>query len=410
MPGNPIALRLELLATQWATFTSNDQARLLRWLCLPDEVPMVETFLLRESEADGCVTPDVFARFDDAFVHPATHGYTLRKTFLAALEEAGLAATFTPPAARDGDDIGALVALLHAYLEHLEDVEHVVAVLTPEVVKDARAYQAWLQRLVHACPERVRVVVIEDAVAPWCEALAKTEPTRVQSVPCKLTMQSAFEAIAANADDGSPGARFRELFVRLGGKAKEGDLASAALLAGTATDLALTMQCPHLAAGVQMLLAGVHASADKPLEALSCYAEVERLGQATCAIGDSAAPPALAPELGGDVAKVYEEAASLSRALQEPLAELDGLRLASFCHEQQGRRDDAWRCGLAGLEVGAAMNEETLRGSTLGYLGDAMLRQTHAATHSAFRGAIQQHMEKLLGPSWRERLREAAAP
>jgi hypothetical protein len=431
MPSHPIARRLEVLAAQWANFTSNPEARLLRWQCLPDEVPVVETFVAREADSDACFTPDVFLRFDDAFEHATAHGHVLRKTLLAALDEAR-------PALDEGelepstghDDVGAFAALLLAYFEHLAEVDHVVAFLSPDEVKDTSAYQAWLQRLAHACPEQVRVVVLEDAAAPFCEVLAKSEPTRIETISCNLGMQGAFEAMASNANDGSPGANFRELLVRIGGRAKEGDVASASSLARAATDLALTMQCPHLAAGVQMLLASVHASVQQPIEALTCYAEVDRLGQATHAIGDHDQASA-ASELRGDVAKVYGlrlrrdarlgqgavligqqawrhagtvyvEAASLSKALQEPLAELDGLRLASFCHEQQGKREDAWQCGMAGLEVGAGMDEETRRGSTLGYLGESMLRMTHSSSHSAYREAIGKHMEKLLGPAWRE--------
>jgi hypothetical protein len=470
-PPNPIALRLEMLEAQWAGFASDDGARLLRWLCLPDETSMVEAFVFRENEPDACVTADLFIRFDDAFEHPSGHGYALCKTFLAAYDEArpalekeGLDASFVPPALPERDDIGAFVKLLDAYFQHQAgEVERVVAFLHPDAVSDSGAYQQWLQRLTHACPAHVRVLVIDDAVGPALEALANVEPVRVTTTPCNLDMQGALEAMASDESDGSPGAKFREMFVQLAGMTKQGNLEGAAPLAQVATAFAVTMQCPHLAAGVQLLLASMYVNAQAPHDALRCYTEVDRLGEATYAIGESTPNEAAAPaedveqkadadsegedeqpepepaqgatELRGDVAKVYGlrlrrdarfgqgavlisqhawelgakvylEAAALSKQLKEPLGELDGMRLASLCYEQQGKREEAWQCGMKGLEVGGAMDEETRRSSTLGYLGESMLRMTEASSHRAYREPIRKHMDELLGPDWRERLQK----
>jgi hypothetical protein len=61
-----------------------------------------------------------------------------------------------------------------------------------------------------------------------------------------------------------------------------------------------------------------------------------------------------------------------------------------------------WQCRPDEVPVGAGRAEETRRGSTLGYLGESMLRMTHSSSHSAYREAVRKHMEKLIGPGWLE--------
>ncbi|MFM2416424.1 MAG: hypothetical protein RL385_1147 [Pseudomonadota bacterium] len=448
---HPIALRFDMLHLQWQEFVAEEGARLLRWQCTADEAPVVRAFVARESEPAACVTRDFFVRFAAPFSEPRAHGFALCQAFLKAyaevrpsLTDEGLPADFSPPAFPRDDDVGAFVALLEGFFAHQAGgVDHLVAFFEPDSMRDVGAYQLWLQRLLHRAPPSVRIVVIDERDAPLLDALCAREPALICSVPAALDMQAALEQTARAADAGDAGGKFRQLFVALGGRAKAGDVEGAVPLAQQATALALSMGCPHLAAGIHMLLAGLYSAKGKAHEALQCYGEVDALGKHTIALGEA---PALAEkaapaaqELQGAQAvryglllrrnarfgqggvligerayesgsKVYLESAKLSESLEDPRGVLDGLRLASFCYEQQGKVDEAFQCGMRGLKVGAAMDEDTRRSSTLPYLGASLLRMAERARFAHYQRPLATQFEHLLGADWQRALVHAPAP
>jgi hypothetical protein len=443
-----IARRLDLLFDHWCEFAQNPDVRLLRWLAATDEVSMVEAFVARESEPDACETPDLFLRFDDAFDNPAAHGYRLRQSLIGAYDEArpalgegGLDTSFVAPHAdRADDDIGALLCALAAYHAHQAgQVALLVAFLSPATVSDPPAYQLWLQRLILRAPAHVRFVMVDSSAREQAGELAAAQSELVMSVPCELNMGGACEELLRGAGSDSPGDRFRQLFAALGNAAKAGDLAAALPLSQSATRLGTAMGCPHLAAVVQTLLAGIYSGAGDYLQAIRCYSQVELLADETYAHGERGAPaPEGARELEGKVAmayglrlkrdarfgqgtcliaerawehgsKVFLDGAGLSRRLQDARGELDALRLASLCFEQHGALQHAWQCGMKGLEIGGGMDGETRRTSSLPYLGESMLRLSRAVEFSAYREPVERQLERLLERGWRKSLEKGVS-
>jgi hypothetical protein len=456
---NPITRRLDLLHDQWSEFAQNPKTRLLRWLAAADEGAMVEAFVAQESEPEACETPDLFLRFEDGFENPAAHGYLLRDSFIRAYDEVrpfdagapegarrplgenGVDTSFVAPSAdRSDDDIRALLRVLVAYHAHHEgQVAQLVAFLSPRVVADPAAYQLWLQRLMLQTPAQVRFIVVDSLERQQLGELAAAQPELVMSVPCDLNMSGTSEELLQGVGSDSPGDRFRQLFAAIGSAAKKGELAVVLPLAQSATQLATGMGCPHLAAVVQTLLAGTYSGAGDYLQAIRCYSQVELLADETYAHGQRNAPaPEGARELEGQVAmayglrlkrdarfgqgacliaqrawehasKVFLDGAALSRDLQDARGELDALRLASLCFEQHGALQHAWQCGMKGLEVGAGMDAETRRTSSLPYLGESMLRLSRALEFSAYREPVERHLESLLEPGWRKSLEQGVS-
>jgi hypothetical protein len=445
---NPMERRLDVLHDQWSEFAQNARAGLLRWLAASDEVAVVEAFVTKESDPDACETPDLFLRFDDAFANPAAHGYALRESVLRACDEARavlrddrLDASFVAPASdRSDDDIRALLRVLAAYhAHHAGQVALLVAFLCPAAVTDLEAYQLWLQRLVLQTPAQLRFIVVDAPERQQLRELAAAQPERVMSLPCDLNVSGASEELAQNAGSATPGARFRQLFVALGSAAKKGDVAAALPLCQRATELATTMGCPHLAAVVQTLLAGMHSAAGDYLQAIRCYAQVVCLADETYAHGQQNAPaPEGASELEGEVAiayglrlkrdarfgqgacliaqraweqgaKVFLDGAVQSRALDDTRGELDALRLANLCFERCGALQQAWQCGMKGLEVGAAMDAQTRRTSSLAFLGESMLRLSRSSELSSYHGPLARQLDGLLGSGWRAALAESGS-
>jgi hypothetical protein len=337
-----------------------------------------------------------------------------------------------PHAAPSDDDIGALLRVMLAFHAHQEGkAALVVLFLSPTKVRDPKAYQMWLQRFAHRAPSEVRIAVVDAAGAPALAELARVEPERVVCTPCALDMPQALEDISRDAGLDTPGGQLRHLLVKLGEAAKRVDLPSALGLAAAASQITTAMQWPHLGAVVQVMLAAVHLGAGNSLEALTCYAEVDRLGLETYARGESGekAPEGTA-ELEGDVAKahglrlrrdarfgqgsvliamgaweqaaaVYLETAPFCEAIGDARGQLDSFRLACLSYENAGRPHEAWQCGMKGLEVGGAVDDLTRRTSTLAFLGEGMLRLTKHSAYAAHAQAIDRHLQKLLGPDWR---------
>jgi hypothetical protein len=313
-----------------------------------------------------------------------------------------------------------------------------VAFMNPSAVSDYGAYQHWLQRAMRQASSNVRLVLADSVDAPALAELARAE-SKLVSTPCELDMSEATEELSLAAGLDTPGAQFRHLFVQLGNAAKAGDLVTAVSLAQLATQLAEGVQWPHLAAVAQTLLAGMYAGLGQQLEAIRCYAEVDRLGIATIARGESGqAAPEGAAELQGEVARaygmrlrrdarfgqgaclisqgswdhaarVYLDAAPLSHELGDARGELDCLRLASLCFEQQGKKQEAWQCGMRGLEVAGSMDDETCKTSTLPYLGESLLRLASTPEYAIYRDPLETQLGQLLGKDWRSQLQKGAA-
>lgn len=438
---NPIEARLDLLHDQWTEFAQNPEPRLLRWLCKPDEVGMVDTFVAAESDPQACNTPDLFLRFDDPFLHEEAHGYVLRESFIKAYEEArpalekeGLPADFVAPHAQSGDDdVHALLRTLNAYHVHQGgQVVLLACYLTPAGVRDLRAYQLWLQRLIHASPAHLRFALVDTLDAPRFAELATTEPTLTVSTPADLSMSKAAEQISSEAGGlDTPGGRFRQLFVMLGSAAKELDLVQALPLALAATNLAKDQGWFHLAGIIQIMLASIHAGTGDQLSALRCYTEAEQDGIRVYEHGESgAAPPSGATEVEGDTAKmyglrlrrdarfgqgasliatgawgtaakVYLDAAPIAHALGDARGEFDAFRLAATCFARDDKPHEAWHSGMKGFEVAGRMDEETRKSSTLPYLGQDMLRLTSHADYAPYRPSIERSLEQMLGKDFR---------
>lgn len=87
--------------------------------------------------------------------------------------------------------------------------------------------------------------------------------------------------------------------------------------------------------------------------------------------------------------------------LQDTRMLLECWRMAAYCHELTSAADASWRCGVEGLKVAQRMDDETRRSSTLGYLGEGMMRLTRTWKYREHGEALSQQMEKFLGKHWR---------
>ncbi len=440
---NPIERRVDILHDQWTEFAENPDARLLAWQAHADETALIDAFYAKEIDEQATETPDVFLCLRTAFAHPSAHGYALRQELIdqyeaakPGLERDGLDNSWQCPFAKGNDtDLHSLVRALVSFREHQGDDVGLLAVwLDADEVNDPQSYLLWLQRLIHETPAEIRFFVVAGRTDDAFVQLHAAEPVLVVAQPCDLDMPSALQELAQQAGTDTPGGQFRQLLVKLGTLLGQGDLGGALPLAQAAGMIATAQGWPHLAALVQMTLATGYTALARHLDAVQCYAEAERLGAESeqaltsndqkeqddqegsrpyatrirlqARFGQGAA--LIAHGAWAHAAQAYQQALPLAEALADLRAQLDCLRLASLCQERSGQLKHAWDLGMRGFSLGATMDDETRKSSTLPYLCEQLERLTAHADYAAHRAPLLQHCEQLLGPDWRPSSKGAA--
>jgi hypothetical protein len=302
-----------------------------------------------------------------------------------------------------------------------------VLVLRPDAVSFPDAYQTWLQHFALEAPENLRVMLLDDAKQPGYAALASKDPLRVQTCEPKLDMPAALVEISeAGGNLDTPGGKFRHLFVKLGNALQAGDLVTALPLGDAAVGIATAQRWFHLTVPVQFALGAALSGAGRHQDALVRYGAAESAaiqGETECPEEARGVCPQLRlhARLGrGSVlvaanawrlaAQLYEETAPLAAAQKNARVTLDCHRLASFCHEQNGTLDEAFRVGLLGMQVARDMDKETLKTSTFPYLGVGLMRLTESGSRRGLGPRIESEIITIAGTrDWRPK-QDAPAP
>jgi hypothetical protein len=422
---NPITRRVSILQDQWAGFTQNPAARLLRWQIDDDELAMIEAFFAMEADADAAESSDLLLVADVPFVDPDRHGVDLRKWLCASYEaekkelaEAGVKTGWVCPTIRSGQtDIQVWIeALTSFHKAHGGEAEEIVGIwLRPPSVIDITTYIPWLQRLIHAAPLSVRFIVTDEHFRDELNTLARHEPQRMHNALANLDMPAALEEIASDPSiPPGPGADFRLLFARVGKAAKKGNHAEAEALGAQAVTLAQGQGWHLLACAAQCLLASVSLQAQNSIEGAKRFFAAEESAKKGEAAGlpeaktmrlQSRMAGASALLSAGDfrsAGKVYQSCVPLAKAAVNPRSELDAWRLTSYCHEQNKEWQPAWDTGLEGFKVAKGMDVETRKTSTVRFLCELLLRLTNQTSLSSNKSPIEKHIVALLGPNWRK--------
>jgi tetratricopeptide (TPR) repeat protein len=417
----PIAARIDRLQDQWTVFVRDADARVLRWVVDDDEVPFVDGFFIRESHPEASKTPDLFWTSEAPFRDPMRHGLDLRDELCAsyegargALAEAGIHAGWTAPPMRPNvTDIEVWLETLGSFRKAHPGTEILGLCLRPAAAANAARYTDWLQRLAHAAPSELRFIVLDPSKAPLLEPLARVDSKRVRTQRAALDVPAALAELSAEAGNlETPGGQFRHLYVRLSGAAKEGDLALAEALGAKA----LAISEPHkwfpLSCAVHFLLGSLSMGMGRHTDAFDRFMRADEGAARADAHGDaqgkklrvqarlSAGSALVAAQDYANAARVFTEAVPLAKDAEDPRAELDGWRLASYCHAQTGDAGKTWEAGQAALAVGRSMDPETRKTSTLKHLGESLVHWAGERHKPDVESAVRRELDALLGPEW----------
>lgn len=411
----PIVRRLEVLSDLYGEFAANPDARVLRWLLQADEARMVEAFIAMEQDEQAGQHGDLLMTFTTPFENPHGHGYLLRGELVKAyregkeaIEASGTDANWEPPTVKHEEpDIPFLLRTCESFRDHYSFPGNLVLVLRPDSVRDPEAYQLWIHRLATAAPNNVRVMVLDLAPQPGYGELAGFDDKLVVTQEPALDMPAALEEVSrAGGNLDTPGGQYRHLFVQMGNALGEGELERALSLGEAALAIAVAQGWFHMLVPIHMALGTGLSAAGRHSEAMARYEAAEL----AAAKGETDGPEEVKPvcpqmrlqaRLGRGTAliaagawslaaKLFEETAPLAEEQKNDRAVLDCYRLASFCWEQEGKLDEAWRLGLLGFDKARTLDRETLETSTFPYLGLGLMR----LTESGPRRGLKQRMEE----------------
>lgn len=410
---------VEKLRSQINAFAANAQERLLIWLTTANDTQLVDAMLAAENNPRAAQVPDLFVRVFAPFGNSASYATAVTQELLEqystswdALPESGRPSKFEPTPST-------LHTTCAAFLAHHENVfEHLVLVLTPSEIEDDAEFAEWLaQAAVQAGPmPRLRFLVLMprgegEATAQRVVELAQG---RARAEALELNMPAALETLSRQAGGlGSPGGRFRHLFVQLTNAVGVGELAQAERLAGSALAITQAQGWPSLEVAVHFALGGGALAAGRPQDALPRYqaaldsaraAVKAGAGEGTALELRAQLAVASAQLRSGDyvaAAATYEQAAPLATAQSDLRMQLECWRMASFCHESAGSPQSAWEHAQRALRVGHSMDTDTRATSTLPYLGEALERLSRENLSGLTPDQVVKRMEGLLGKEWR---------
>jgi hypothetical protein len=418
---NPIAARIDRLQDQWTLFVRDADARVLRWVLDEDELPLVEGFFIRESHPDASKTPDLFWTSGAPFRDAGHHGADLRQELCAtyesaraALAEAGVQPMWAPaPVRREASDVDVWLEALGSFRGAHPGVEVLAVCLRPTESGSAAAYLSWLGELARAAPRELRFVLLDTSEARAFEPLAAAEPKRVRTQRAHLDVPGALEEVSAAAGNlDEPGGQFRHLYVQMSAAAKGGDLGTAEALGARALAISEAQQWFSLSCAVHFLQGSFLLRAGRHVDAVRRFFLADAAGARADDRGDlqgkrlrvqarlSAGSALLAAEDFPRSALVFTEAAPFAVAAQDPRAELDCWRLASYAHARVGDADKTWKAGRAALEVGRAMDDETRKTSTLKNLGQSLAFWAKEQGLPEVESTVERELEAMLGPGW----------
>ncbi|CAM2005239.1 ATP-binding protein [Acanthopleuribacter pedis] len=420
---NPIIDRIDKLREAWWRFCDDEEKRLLVWCLHPEDLSIRDTFLSVEMEEQG-ETAELFVRIEAAF-EVDHHGFSIVDHLLEAyaaakvtLAELGLPDAWAPPPPTPGQhDIERLVAVCtHFMATYGEAMEHLVLVLDPAEIADEAAWQDWLSAAASAAfPESVRLLTTEVGKNKRWHRLHEQPPAAMLIEDPQLDGETAAADLAAAADDGSPGGRFRRAFIEIGAAGKERDQAEAEHAANRALSISRAEKWPAMSVVAHIALSSVqiscndHEAAVRTCEAASAEAQdaaaakVEGGDQLVLQTGMSLGSAYIGVGRYAPAAATYEETIAAAVSVGNSFLELECRRLACFCYETADDPEPAWHIGLSGLAQAQTLSDEERRNSYLPYLGAGLLRiaERHQYTQPSPK-EIRATLCDLVGPEWEE--------
>lgn len=415
---SPFCAILSNLRSGWNAFSVEGAGRLLVWVLGGDEASLVEAMLVAESDARAAEVPDLFVQIRTPFGSPKEYSAAVRQEFLTQYVDSWEALPESERPPRFSESAGSLQATCAAFLTHHQQVfEHLVLVFHPSEVSDDEAFALWLgQTAKGAAPTpRLRFLVLlpRGKGEPLAASIVKAAEGYARAETPDLNVPELLETLSRQAGNlGSPGGRFRHLFVQLSSAIGAGDLAQAERLGSAALAITKAQCWPSLGVAVNFALGGGYLAAGRLPEALAEYQAAQSSAEHAAQAGETGAgglvlrsqlAVAATQVRSGDylsAAATYEKSAPIAEQEADLRMQLECHRMASFCHESAGTAPLAWTAAQRALAVAQQMDPAMRSTSTLPYLGEALARLSRENLPGLTPSLLSEQLRQLLGNSF----------
>ncbi|MDG9670645.1 hypothetical protein ONV78_23100 [Hahella sp. CR1] len=427
---NPIEKEMEKLDAQWETFVESGRP-ILRWNIDPDANQLMAGFLKMREQFDE-TSGEFFVALHSEFSSLDRFGFDLSDELNREIA-AGVAASaededdenpedaFTwrapdPKKALSGHD--ALYKSCHQILEAFADYfSTLVIAIWPHEVKDLKAWRRWLQLACEIHRDyklwggNLKWIIIDNAQRPAFAKLAQDYPTQIFSQTPPLNLREAMNKIMEEADDGSPGAAFRQCFVDMNYAVQNNDIPALRSRSERALTIAGEQAWFDMQCSVLLLRASGYLNAKQAEKALQDYQQAQQ-----CALqGIEAERPGcdkllfqahiseasayLSEKRYEEAAKSYRRSADIAEAQEDAMMCMESWRLQCYCLERLKLKGYAWESALRGLKAAGLIDPEQRQYTTLPYLGETLLRVAPTREDKDY---VHEAMAALLGEGWRE--------
>ena len=441
---NPISRRIKILVDHWYNFSDLPDKRLCVWSLNADEHQIFQRFFELE-ETDLGQTLDLFMRFDTPFQDARLHTEQLIDNLNAQLtaheahfgEEATIK-NWDPIPVKESDRYAPdpfirNLAQVFAHLQKQGFEGKLVSYLSPVSIKGSRKYNDWLISLLNSdIPESLRFMLVDSLEAPaFSSAIAECSEL-IKVVEAQLDMQGAMQEIAAGGPDpAQPGVKFQQIFLELGYASTKGKIKKAERMAEKALKIAREEGWLHLQVAVFIQLGLAWSTRKNYEKAEDAYQEACKIAEAVHKSGDEMGPvilvQALFAKASASFAKrdlqeamsAYEQAVPVANKGKDPFSLMEAQRMAGYCAETLKKYDLAWDYNYQAFETSQQLGEikipehlsqhdqlpEKLNyEATLPYVGGALLRLAKRVGRFRELPAIREHIDKLCGPNWEEKV------
>jgi hypothetical protein len=284
----------------------------------------------------------------------------------------------------------------------------VALAVLPQTVSNATHWRQWLERLVaKPIPAAVRFLIVDHANDSQFAELKNSQPEIVAIIRPDLKVGLGYLELLREVPGTGPGFIFRRFFVALGSAISCGNFGAARRLADQATQIASQQKWTHLQSVVAMTLGAAYLQQQDFEAAIKCFVNGQTAvaGQsdiASAKVGIQAklaeASALLAASRPADAAAVYHQVQGLAKQAGDSFAEFESTRMAAYCHELAGQKEEARKNGLATLALAEAMKSQSAPAATLPYAGQALLRVADGSAKDT--ADIRRRLEGLLGKNW----------
>ncbi len=417
-PTNPVERRLMKAHDDWMSFAINKQARVLYWQTSEADHPLVKAYFQALEDRPGAVI-GLRSDFENARQYATDLAHELIAFYDAHREGSpaqGVTADWRAPDQAGETSTQYLLRLTNSLMKHHPDVfPAMVLVLEPGGIRDAAAFERWLDTLIadNAAPpwqsNRIRFVLhgTVDTPLPW---LLQRRPGEVVIVRGDYHMQSVPRELVAASGERGPSGQFRRAFVELSETISRDDrarldrLRQAALAVSEKEEWFDQSVVVHLLAGAALLKwqdhrAALSAYEDGTVSALKAHDAGHAAGNQLVVntLFGEASVYLMQPDFL-EAARRYERAAPYAKEGNDGILAVECWRMHGFCMEKAHREERALESGFKALDVGKLIDPSLRANSSLQLVAEWMLK--HVGIFHKRRGELSEHLVSLYGRDW----------